>query len=1032
MRGARRSCIEAPVEPALLPSASSPPAPASGSWLEPYRRRLAIWGRFAALLFLLSLGVLCVRASSASGVAHFAAPSWLQGGATLFTAASLLLWLCASLGLGVWARRKRFGVRGCAGALWSDARAHAAARDVGAEADPIAGCSESLIGAIGEGLCGLDAHGHVTFLNPAAQELLGWSEDELRGKHFHEHVHAPLAGVPPRPAPGSGSAPVDRQGAAALERAELRPAEAGDPTADHERQALTPAERPRPGAPQHECAISRVLSAGEASRVHEDLFVCRDGSRLPVSYVCTPVRSAGRQTGAIVAFQDITERKQAEAALRLQNERQAVLLAASARLFASQTLHERLQVIVDAIQLLGWRRVALTLRDEKLEVVEIVTAGLPAKVVEGLKKVRATGEIWRQRVGPEFEPYRVGSCFYHLPWRDLRVREHLGPEHVADEPDAPCAPAGRWDPRDVVYAPLVDVRGRVFGIISLDEPRNGRQPTVKDLAPLEMFLRDAASALERMRHQAALQEAESHYRSLFEMAGDGILVLNDHGAIVDANAAVTSMLGYSRDMLLGRTLFDLHPPEVRAESERLFASLFETGSVKVETEFRCTDGSPRCVELSCAALPHGRRQAILRDVTQRRRAEGQIRAAFAALEEKNRELELARFEAEEANHLKSEFLANTSHELRTPLSALIGYLQLIRDDLCDSRDEERKFVRTALDSAEHLLALINDVLDLAKIEAGRLQVEIGRVVLGEVFHEVEAVTRVKANESDVDLRIAAADGLQVRADPARLLQVLLNLVGNAIKFTGKGGHISVRARVGPGDFVLVDVCDDGIGIPSEKQHVIFETFAQGDGSMTRKFGGTGLGLAISRKLVELMGGFIAVRSAGENRGATFTFAVPLLEPSEAGTEEHVLEAGTRVLVVAEDSECARYLETLLQEHGFTAFVATRASEGFALARQHQPEVVVIDGDLGSAESAPEGWDLVTALRGRRDPARVPVVLVEGYADGRPHRTATGWVPRSAKDAVAIDSSRFLACVRDLVGGPAGPKRANPTSLTKEG
>ncbi len=260
-----------------------------------------------------------------------------------------------------------------------------------------------------------------------------------------------------------------------------------------------------------------------------------------------------------------------------------------------------------------------------------------------------------------------------------------------------------------------------------------------------------------------------------------------------------------------------------------------------------------------------------------------------SLIKQHRIIEDAQKQAQEASRLKSEFLANTSHELRTPLNGMIGFLKLVIDGMADDPEEQAEFLREAYKSAIHLLNLINDILDIAKIEAGKMQLEVSPVGLNELFSHVDSITRLQAEQKNLSYEITKPttyDEIILYGNYQRLLQVMLNLVGNAIKFTHEGGiKISaeiIRQKVKtptlelPG-MVMVRVEDTGIGVSLEKQDKLFQSFSQVDGSRTRQYGGTGLGLAISQKLVEAMGGDVNFYSMGEGLGSTVTFTVPLYQ-----------------------------------------------------------------------------------------------------------------------------------------------------------
>jgi len=253
------------------------------------------------------------------------------------------------------------------------------------------------------------------------------------------------------------------------------------------------------------------------------------------------------------------------------------------------------------------------------------------------------------------------------------------------------------------------------------------------------------------------------------------------------------------------------------------------------------------------------------------------------------ELEVARQKAEEASRLKSEFLANVSHEIRTPLNGMIGFLKLILEGMADDPEEQNQFLAEAHHLSIHLLNIVDDILDIAKIEAGKMELVYAPVKLDELFSAVENFTRPQAEMRNLSFRMqmpAISDEIIVQSNYQRLLQVMLNLVGNAIKFTHEGG-ITVSADLVlkkanfqdqqfPG-MVKVRVADTGIGVSLDKQDKLFQLFSQVDGSRTRHYGGTGLGLAISQKLVEAMGGEVHFYSLGEGLGSTVTFTVPLYQ-----------------------------------------------------------------------------------------------------------------------------------------------------------
>jgi signal transduction histidine kinase len=271
------------------------------------------------------------------------------------------------------------------------------------------------------------------------------------------------------------------------------------------------------------------------------------------------------------------------------------------------------------------------------------------------------------------------------------------------------------------------------------------------------------------------------------------------------------------------------------------------------------------------------------------------------LEERAKELESAWQEAEAANQIKSEFLANTSHELRTPLNAIIGCIRLVKDGCCDSHEEEVEFLEQADKAAIHLLKIINDLLDIQRIEEDKLPLAIETIDLRQILKDAVALETVQTNQKGLQLTAKAwPQPLMVRADPARLRQVLLNVLYNAAKFTDEGSitvetNLSSAPSIHGSDqgennghstsasgksWVILSVKDTGIGIDPAQQHKLFRPFVMVDGTTTRKFEGTGLGLAISRNLIELMGGRISLYSDGIGLGTTVRISLPIFEAAQ--------------------------------------------------------------------------------------------------------------------------------------------------------
>jgi signal transduction histidine kinase len=250
------------------------------------------------------------------------------------------------------------------------------------------------------------------------------------------------------------------------------------------------------------------------------------------------------------------------------------------------------------------------------------------------------------------------------------------------------------------------------------------------------------------------------------------------------------------------------------------------------------------------------------------------------VEMRNQELFKARTVAEEATRLKSDFLSSTSHELRTPLSATLNYLKLLKEGFYDNEEELKEYINVAHQSAENLVAIINDVLDIAKIEAGRMSLNLELIDFPSLLQEQQNLFRLESRQKGIPL-VMECEVQKVYADTLKLKQILTNLISNAFKFT-TSGEIRlqvVQKTVADQQWVQITVTDTGIGIEPNKQNLLFEPFVQADGSVKRRYGGTGLGLTVCKRLVKLMGGEISLHSLGKGMGTTVRFTLPLRQNS---------------------------------------------------------------------------------------------------------------------------------------------------------
>ncbi|GLR83076.1 PAS domain S-box protein (plasmid) [Azospirillum oryzae] len=566
----------------------------------------------------------------------------------------------------------------------------------------------------------------------------------------------------------------------------------------------------------------------------------------------------------------------------------------------------------------------------------------------------------------------------------------------------------------------------------------------------------ATDVTERELAANRLASSEARYRAMFEAVGQPIVTIDEHGTVDAFNRAAERLFGYRAADVVGGPMTRLMPSAVGAVHDGLLATYRESDASVPRSEVReltgrRKDGSEFPLEVTLAGWREGDRRYVtgaLRDVTAQREIEASLRRAKEA--------------ADQANRAKGEFLATMSHEIRTPMNGVLGALALV--DGPNLNDDQRQLLDVANRSGNALLQIIDDILDLSKLEAGKAEVEPVdfelRAVLGDSIDLLEPAACGRGLILTREVAPAVPD--RVRADLRRIRQVLVNLVGNALKFTHRGG---VAVRVGlegevpaAGAFFLrFEVADTGIGIQEDVQPTLFRRFTQGDSSTTRRFGGTGLGLAISRELVTLMGGRIGVTSA-EGKGSTFWFTVrcePAADPSAgvlsvpcapepvpAGASETPAAAGLHVLV-AEDNEINRdIVVTMLRRAGHRVTAVEDGLQAVRLVEEGGFDLVLMDVQMPV-------MDGVTATRHIRampgEAGRLPIVALTGNVMPG-HRTeylAAGMTAYLTKPIVSADLYEVLATAAAPrtpevgaeagaeVGGDAGSGGAAPTQRGAE-
>lgn len=540
-----------------------------------------------------------------------------------------------------------------------------------------------------------------------------------------------------------------------------------------------------------------------------------------------------------------------------------------------------------------------------------------------------------------------------------------------------------------------------------------RLPTASDREFLMALASHLAVTLDRLRlmyeskrSEKALRESEEKYRRIVDMASEGIWSMDVDGACTFLNARMSEILGYEKEQIVGRPLGDFMFAEDLPDHHLRLTQRSQGLSDRYERRLRHANGEEVWTIFSATPIADEKGQysgsfAMVTDITARKRSEEQLLALKNHLEEqvmqRTADLVAARNAAEAASRAKSVFLASMSHELRTPLNAILGFSRLLQSDRT-LPDHTRKNVEIINRSGTHLLRLINDVLDMAKIESGSMQLQKAPFDLGELLCDVTDLMRQRAEEKGLQLIIDQDSTFPryIVADEGRIRQILINLIGNAVKFTEQGG---VTLRLGTRENTLshlqIEVEDSGKGIAPEECQRIFEPFVQlGDQGGSH---GTGLGLAITKQYVELMGGSISVTSSPE-KGSVFRVELPLEEAkeddiqraNEAEQREILGIAGRsdyRILIVEDQRDNQLLLQTLMENIGLSVRIASNGEEGVRLFESYRPHFIWMDRRM----PVMDGIEATKKIRSRPGGADVRIVAVtaSAFAEQRDEMLAFG-------------------------------------------
>ncbi len=473
-----------------------------------------------------------------------------------------------------------------------------------------------------------------------------------------------------------------------------------------------------------------------------------------------------------------------------------------------------------------------------------------------------------------------------------------------------------------------------------------------------------------------LAEAETKFSGLWESGILGVIVCDFHGNIRQANDGFLKTFGFSRhDLLSGKVRWaEMTPPEWKHLDEQAIEQLTTAGRTRPwEKEYFHRDGSRVPVVVGVSVLNEEETIAFVLDVTERKHVE--------ALRQRSEELATENRRVQEASRLKSEFLANMSHELRTPLNGVIGFAELLLDpDLTPSAEEQREFLGDILNCGLHLQRLINDVLDLAKVEAGKLEFRPEPTDPQRLVEEVCAVLRTVSMQkrisvhSDVDTSLGI-----IHVDSARLKQVLYNYLSNALKFTDPGGRVDITVRAIDEERFELSVADDGRGIAANDISRLFREFQQLDTGTAKRHPGTGLGLALTKRIVEAQCGSVGVRSE-EGKGSTFVAVLPrdmarapLAEPAPV---VDLPDTANRVLVVEDDPADMRLLVHLLSESGYRTTTANSGRQAVASCEENEFDAITLDLLLPDMT----GLQVLQQVRNTALNRTTPVVVVSVVAE----------------------------------------------------
>ena len=532
-------------------------------------------------------------------------------------------------------------------------------------------------------------------------------------------------------------------------------------------------------------------------------------------------------------------------------------------------------------------------------------------------------------------------------------------------------------PRSVVCMPISRSETNI-GYIYLEHSQAAGIFTPERMEVLNLLIAQAAISIENAKLYDSLGESEKKYRSLYENALEGIYQSAPDGQLIGANPSLARIMGYQTPEEMIDTDLRIDKNCVnQSDYTELMKRLKESDQViGFETQFYQKNNNIIWASLTARIVrsPKGDEvlgyEGSLVDITERKEKEKA---------ERDREA------AQAANKSKSEFLASMSHEIRTPMNAIFGFTELLEDQIEDP--QQKQYLTAIASSGKTLLSLINDILDLSKIEAGKLEIQINDVNPRTIFSEIQHIFSMKVQEKGIDFYLEIDPMIPeiLALDEVRIRQILFNLVGNAVKFTDSG-YIKVslsqdrKKATDEGLYILFNVQDTGIGIPGEQKSLIFDAFKQQEGQSHAKYGGTGLGLAITKRLVEMMGGAITVESE-ESKGSTFSFYIPNVrpgqfmgeKPDDADTfDDATIVFDNAMIIIVDDDHISRNLfRGYLKNQKIEIIEAQNGQEGIEMARLYKSDLILMDLRM----PVMNGFEAIEIIKSDDQLKDVPIIVV---------------------------------------------------------